>query len=639
MNVHARILSMVLCIVGVLLGPAAFAKTGIVNTKHNLSITGPGEIRATSEERICVFCHTPHNANPQTPLWNKGFSSVTYDPNTLYSSSTMVAGPAQPTGSSRLCLSCHDGTLALGEVLLPKNQITMNIGSTGIPPGRPSNFGATLANHHPISFSYFDSLSNPEINPLPPTTVLLFYNNAIMQCDTCHDPHDNENKKFLTVNNENSALCILCHMKDGWNTASHSTSLATWNGNAPNPWPRTSIVGPWDFGWTNVRQNGCENCHTPHSAGGAKRLLNSNFEEQNCFPCHNGNVTLNTPAKNIQAQFGYQSKHDVARYTGVHDPRIERISPRIVTQHVECVDCHNPHASTSAMATAPFVSGKTVKVTGVSKNGVGIAPPDFAAYEYEICFKCHADTSSLVPFITRIINTSNTRIQFDSSNPSYHSVTEVGKVSAFDVPSLNPPTQSIVDPEVPQNLGISSFIYCTDCHSDEVDAGNVLMSRGPHGSPYPPILRRQYLTTMGGAPESRGSYALCYRCHERDNGFNGILNDASFKKNSSNFGGHSGHLNSTGPLQTPVNAPCSVCHDPHGIQDNMVTGSHTHLINFDSTYVRGPGGVGVPIYTDKGGHSGSCTLRCHDAMGNSVDHDGTVKYSYGINGGGIQFHW
>jgi len=47
------------------------AQTGIVATKHNLSASGPGELKALTETRICVFCHTPHNAQPATPLWNK----------------------------------------------------------------------------------------------------------------------------------------------------------------------------------------------------------------------------------------------------------------------------------------------------------------------------------------------------------------------------------------------------------------------------------------------------------------------------------------------------------------------------------------------------------------------------------------
>ena len=31
----------------------------IVNTVHNLSVSGAGEIKAVSESEICIFCHTP----------------------------------------------------------------------------------------------------------------------------------------------------------------------------------------------------------------------------------------------------------------------------------------------------------------------------------------------------------------------------------------------------------------------------------------------------------------------------------------------------------------------------------------------------------------------------------------------------
>ncbi|VAW45953.1 Cytochrome c family protein, partial [hydrothermal vent metagenome] len=34
----------------------------IVNTKHNLSASGPGTLKATTESRVCVFCHTPHGS-------------------------------------------------------------------------------------------------------------------------------------------------------------------------------------------------------------------------------------------------------------------------------------------------------------------------------------------------------------------------------------------------------------------------------------------------------------------------------------------------------------------------------------------------------------------------------------------------
>ena len=43
----------------------------VVNTVHNLSVSGPGTVRATSETEVCIFCHTPHNSKPMSPLWNR----------------------------------------------------------------------------------------------------------------------------------------------------------------------------------------------------------------------------------------------------------------------------------------------------------------------------------------------------------------------------------------------------------------------------------------------------------------------------------------------------------------------------------------------------------------------------------------
>ncbi|MFQ5494707.1 MAG: hypothetical protein ACE5EX_04940, partial [Phycisphaerae bacterium] len=82
----------------------------VADTVHNLSVAGPGSVRAQSEQEICVFCHAPHNTGPMRPLWNRDVSPASYQ---IYQSSTLDASPGQPTGSSKLCLSCHDGTIAL----------------------------------------------------------------------------------------------------------------------------------------------------------------------------------------------------------------------------------------------------------------------------------------------------------------------------------------------------------------------------------------------------------------------------------------------------------------------------------------------------------------------------------------------
>jgi predicted CXXCH cytochrome family protein len=579
-------------IVAVLLiwAPAAVAKEGIVNTRHNLSYTGPGEIKALPGadplNRVCVFCHTPHNAAPRTPLWNRSIDPVSY---VLYTSTTMGATPSQPTGPSRLCLSCHDGSLALGAVLRPAGGIAV----TGqIVPGRPSYLGANLAGDHPFSFSYLDSITNLRagLSPsLPPG--IPFYNNGFIHCSTCHDAHSDEFKspdvngnltgKFLVVQNQRSGLCTTCHSTlDGWASGSHRSTSSPASVSAVLPQPPKK----WPA-WTTVAEWGCESCHTAHAAGGQQRLLYFPEEERTCYLCHDGRIAQ----QDIVGQVQKASAHRVEATTGVHDPKE---SPALlITRHVECQDCHNPHAANAAPAAAPLVSGKLEKVSGVDANRAAV---NSARNEYEVCFKCHADFGPQVSFRPRVIDTANTRLEFSTLNPSYHPVIGVGK---------NPNVPSIPSAFEP-SLSATSIIYCTACHSD--DSG---VSRGPHGSNERPILVRRY-ETADGTQESTTSYALCYQCHNRTS----ILNDDSFKKNLlSGKGGHSGHL--------AAGTPCSACHDPHGIVDDMLTGSHTHLINFDITIVSPIGAVPPdhkPRFNDAGTFSGSCTLVCHGVTHNAL---------------------
>ncbi|MHC4708372.1 MAG: hypothetical protein ACYS8I_14955, partial [Planctomycetota bacterium] len=58
----------------------------------------------------CDACHTPHNveALPGVPLWNGSETTTTF---VMYSSDTFQGtADGQPSGDSRLCLSCHDGS-------------------------------------------------------------------------------------------------------------------------------------------------------------------------------------------------------------------------------------------------------------------------------------------------------------------------------------------------------------------------------------------------------------------------------------------------------------------------------------------------------------------------------------------------
>jgi hypothetical protein len=265
---------------------------------------------------------------------------------------------------------------------------------------------------------------------------------------------------------------------------------------------------------------------------------------------------------------------------------------------VGCSDCHNPHIVSSRGAVVPYASGLIQGVSGVDRNGAEIRS---ATYEYEVCFKCHSDYTPDVSYVPRVLSVVNKRLAFDPSNPSYHPVVGMGRSS--NVPSIPSSLQPTLRP--------SDMIYCTSCHAD--DEGS---SRGPHGSSFTPILKERYELT-DYTPESYETYALCYRCHERSS----ILGDASFAKKTirttPSGGGHSGHL--------AAGAPCSACHDPHGVDPAGSgvagdTGSHTHLLNFDTRIVLPKPGNPYPVFIDAGAFSGSCTLVCHGVVHDSTSY-------------------
>lgn len=552
-----RLLSVLL--LGLLL-PSATVFANLLSSKHNLSVSGSGSIKASSESQTCVFCHAPHNASPSAPLWNRSNPGSTYTP---YTSSTSLTHAGQPTGASLTCLSCHDGTIALGDVLSRTTRIAMT-GATTLPAGN-SNLGTDLSDDHPVSIAYTSSLAAASggelVDPATLTGKVKLDSTGQLQCTSCHDAHDDSNSKFLVMPNTASALCQTCHTKKYWSSSDHKNSTATWNGSGSTPWPHSS--------GTTVAANACENCHRPHSAGGKQRLLNSATEEANCYSCHNGSVA----AKNILSEFTTKaSKHPVAATTGVHDPAEAAV---VQSRHVECADCHNPHASNASTGT---LSGSLLGVRGVDINGASVNP---STAEYQICFRCHADsTNKPAPHTTRQIAQSNTRMEFSTANPSFHPVAGPGKNST--VPTLLAPWTT------------ASTIKCSDCHSN--DAGPNAGGSGPkgtHGSIWPTMLERQYLTA-DRTPESAAAYALCYKCHNR----NAIIGSGSA------FSSHKKHV-------VDIRTPCNACHDPHGVSSTQGNSTNnSKLINFDTSIVS-PNSAGQLKFVSTGVKKGSCYLRCH----------------------------
>ena len=216
--------------------------TGLLLTLTSLSVSA-GTITGSAHDfstgntwsggEICVACHTPHNSDTavtDAPLWNHTVTTENY---TLYTNpGTLDATTSQPTGVSKLCLSCHDGTIAINSIV---NSPLTSPPTSGSIIGSNGNLGTALNNDHPISFAYNAALATTDgalHNPASTTTtigvgagstktgfiseVMLFGdNNDQVECATCHDVHNKftDGGKLLRISNAGSKLCLTCHNK------------------------------------------------------------------------------------------------------------------------------------------------------------------------------------------------------------------------------------------------------------------------------------------------------------------------------------------------------------------------------------------------------------------------------------------
>ncbi len=197
----------------------------VASTVHNLSVSGPGEIRALNEDEVCKFCHIPHNAVIPVPLWGHALSRAQYTVPGIRGAQGARVPAGQPDGSSRLCLSCHDGTVALGEVAGEPRSIAM-MGATRLAPGRRGYLGTHLSGSHAISFIVPDgsmrASDGAEDMGLRPLTVIqadpdvVLDHRGKMQCTTCHDPHSDRYSQSdrvprFWVKPTVGEVCLTCH--------------------------------------------------------------------------------------------------------------------------------------------------------------------------------------------------------------------------------------------------------------------------------------------------------------------------------------------------------------------------------------------------------------------------------------------
>jgi predicted CXXCH cytochrome family protein len=469
----------------------------------------------------------------------------------------------------------------------------MSGGVITMPRGR-TNLGTDLSDDHPISFPYSDNLvqRNPElVHPTALSGPVKLDSTGQLQCTACHDPHNDDNGKFLVLPHFAGQLCNACHLKN-LQASSHGSSPKTWDGIGIDPWPDTE--------WNSVSANACFNCHTTHLAGGP-RLLRYGVEEDNCLVCHNGHVADTDIAQVLEKPF----THPVRDTIGVHDPAEDAVVRR---RHVECADCHDPHAEIPGQGSV--FAGGVARMRGVSVTGAEV---EVITAEHQLCFRCHGSSpGKSLPYTRRLVEENNLLRKFDPSNPSFHPVVEPGR-NPF-VPSLVPP------------LTTSSIIKCSDCHNNDDLNG----PRGPHGSNFRPLLERQYETRYPNI-ESLDAYALCYKCHDRSS----ILSNESFPLHSRHITGQGfgigRGLGSGSPGMGRQNTPCNVCHDPHGVP-RFPPHSGERLINFDLDVVE-PNSLGALYFASDGGLSGSCSLLCHGKNHVDCRYDAAIAPGSGPGGG------
>lgn len=190
-----------------LMTSSAFAV--ITGSAHDFSGAGYGSTE------LCVFCHTPHNSDTtvaNAPLWNHEVTVATY---TVYAGlGSLDASVGQPAGVSKLCLSCHDGTVAI-------DSFGGSTGATNIT--GVALLGTDLTNDHPVSFTYDASLATTDGGLQDPTVTNSGLGGTIdadmlfgtqLECASCHDVHNTANiPKLLVKLNGGSALCLTCHNK------------------------------------------------------------------------------------------------------------------------------------------------------------------------------------------------------------------------------------------------------------------------------------------------------------------------------------------------------------------------------------------------------------------------------------------
>ncbi len=617
---------LVLGIGGGLLSVAQQNPTDVLGM-HNLTQASGASVY-TQGSLGCTFCHAPHSGlGGVTPLWNQTLSTASYVP---YSSTTYVEqGNTKPTLgiTSSLCLSCHDGTVAVGQSAV-YGKIPM-IGNWN----PIDSFGTTLTGSHPFSLVLPMKDAPDLVSTLvqgktgDPTGAVKLINGNI-ECTSCHSPHvqgiDPIAQDFLVRDSSSAQMCLACHdpnrsiqgqtnLLAGWGNSIHRTAT-----NQVSPDAHAGQYG-------TVALNACSSCHMSHDAAAPARLLRSAIPAQNgmdsatqdCVTCHNGGTLISPAAPNIMAEIA-KTPHPLPAGTNNHD----EAEPAVLVnnRHATCVDCHNAHNSnqTTTFSAPPTLRPSQAGVVGISAlDGTTVLTP--AINQYENCLRCHGTS----PGKQRLLMYGYAPMRVVANSDPLNVIPEFAATSTSSHPVMHDrssplPQPSLLTSMLNQNGTTSSRlmgvrIFCSDCHnSDDNREFGGQGPMGPHGSVYSHILERNYQFSQAAVPGGTvtnlfpspdlgptGPYAMCGKCHDLTN----VMANNSFTQ-------HALHSSQYG-------FSCSTCHTAHGMGANSPTITGERMVNFDANVVGENNGL--PIGYNRS--TNTCTLMCHNAAHNA---DGSV---------------
>lgn len=277
---------------------AAIGGASILSTPHNLGAgnvltvtpsNNPVANHSSNTGEICVFCHTPHGADngAAVPIWNKklglggDINNLTYKRYGQLGSTTFDATEAKIGSVTIACLSCHDGTQAIDNMMNAPGSGGYNAaaarlgGMTGgdldpatgklltLAQGVVQNLGTDLSNDHAVSMQFGGggvSVANPTGTLNDPD----FY-----QPDSVNAPSTSTLGKLFYIDNKLGGGIV--GKKDRWDVTFYTREDA----NVPG--------GLQPF----VE---CGSCHDPHNADNPTFLRIANYAGKDAVKQADGRI-------------------------------------------------------------------------------------------------------------------------------------------------------------------------------------------------------------------------------------------------------------------------------------------------------------------------------------------------------------